>query len=128
MTIEEKSSRSRRMSRATSKGKNRMASWPRVLTIAVLANFAFRSEHGSSDPYEPRTGTERNVGERATGVVEQARRSAEPAQSMPAAGGRAWSFRPLARRFTRLCLSGQPVPKPIPRSPWLGPGSRRGLV
>ena len=33
-----------------------------------------RSEHGSSEPYERRTGTERNIGERAAGAVEQARR------------------------------------------------------
>ena len=84
-----------------------------------------RSEHGSSD----RTGTERNVGERATGVVEQARRSAEPAQSMPAAGGRAWSFRPHGKTLHAAVPLRPPCAETDPPSAVSSAiGSRRGPV
>ena len=107
----------RRMSRATSKGKNPMASWPRVLTIAVLVNLAFAlstaaQSHTSVGPGLNETlasdlpASWSRLGDRLN------RRKACRQQ----AAERGLSGR-MARRFTRLCLSGQPVPKPIPRSP-----------
>jgi hypothetical protein len=89
-----------------------MASWPRVLTIAVLVNLAFAlstaaQSHTSVGPgLNERPASWSRLGDRLN------RRKACRQQ----AAERGLSGR-MARRFTRLCLSGLPVPKPIPRAP-----------
>jgi hypothetical protein len=94
-----------------------MASWPRVLTIAVLVNLAFAQStvaqsHTSFGPglngtfARERPASWSRLGDRLN------RRKACRQQAVESGlSGR------MARRFTRLCLSGQPVPKPTPRPP-----------
>jgi len=93
-----------------------MASWPRVLTIAVLVNLAF-AEHGSSEPYEVRKGLgERLASERPASWSRLGDRLNRRKACRQQAAERGLSGR-MARRFTRLCLSGLPLPQPIPRPP-----------
>ena len=72
-----------------------MASWPRVLIIAALLNLTFApSAVAQPDASAEQSGA---LATQRLGVVEQALRSAEPARSMQAAGGRARSFWPYGK-------------------------------
>jgi hypothetical protein len=105
------------MSKATSKGKNPMASWPRVLTIAVLVNLAFAlstaaQSHTSVEPELNETlASERPASWSRLGDRLNRRKACRQQAAERGLSGR------MARRFTRLCLSGLPVPKPIRRPP-----------
>ncbi len=94
-----------------------MASWPRVLTIAVLVNLAFAlstvaQSHTSAGPGLSETSASEPPASWSRLSDRLNRRKACRQQ----AAERGLSGR-MARRFTRLCLSGQPVPKPIRRPP-----------
>jgi hypothetical protein len=94
-----------------------MAPWPRVLTIAVLVNLAFAlstaaQSHTSLGPGLNETlASERPASWSRLGDRLNRRKACRQQAAERGLSGR------MARRFTRLCLSGQPVPKPIPRSP-----------
>jgi hypothetical protein len=94
-----------------------MASWPRVLTIVVLVNLAFAlstaaQSHTSLGPELNETlASERPASWSRLGDRLNRRKACRQQAAERGLSGR------MARRFTRLCLSGQPVPKPIPRSP-----------
>jgi hypothetical protein len=101
----------------TSKGNNPMASWPRVLTMAVLLNLAFllSAVAQSHARVEPRL-NEALASERPASWSRLSDRLNRRAVCKQQAADRGLSGR-MARRFTRLCLSGLPVPKPIRRPP-----------
>jgi hypothetical protein len=94
-----------------------MPSWPRVLTIAVLVNLAFAlstvaQSHASVGPGLNETlASERPASWSWLGDRLNRRKACRQQAAERGLSGR------MARRFTRLCLSSQPVPKPIPRSP-----------
>ena len=94
-----------------------MASWPRVLTIAALLNLAFllsavaQSHTGAG----PRL-NEALANQRSASWSRLSDRLNRRAACRQQAAERGLSGR-MARRFTRLCLSGLPVPKPIRRPP-----------
>ena len=94
-----------------------MASWPRVLTIAVLANLAFALSTVAQSRTSVGPGlNETLVGEPPASWSRLSDRLNRRKACQQQAVERGLSGR-MARRFTRLCLSGQPVPKPIPRPP-----------
>ena len=102
-----------------------MASWPRVLTIAVLANLAFAlSTAAQTGPGLNETlASERPASWSRLGARLNRRKACRQQAAERGLSGR------MARRFTRLCLSGQPgaeTDPPIAVSS--APGSRRGLV
>ena len=94
-----------------------MASWPSVLTIAVLVNLAFAlstaaQSHTSVGPGLDETSTsERPASWSRLGDRLNRRKACRQQAAERGLSGR------MARRFTRLCLSGLPLPQPIPRPP-----------
>jgi hypothetical protein len=94
-----------------------MASWPRVLPIAVLVNLAFALSTVAQSRMSVGPGlNETSASERPASWSRLGDRLNRRKACRQQAAERGLSGR-MARRFTRLCLSGQPVPKPIPRSP-----------
>jgi hypothetical protein len=96
-----------------------MACWPRVLMIAGLLKMPFylTTDARSHESLEPRVST---MAMRASKPPESWSRLSDRLKRRAAckqqATERGLSGR-MARRFTRLCLSGLPVPKPIRRQP-----------
>jgi hypothetical protein len=94
-----------------------MASWPRMLTIAVLLNLVFfLSTVAQSHTSVERGASEAVASQRLASWSRLSDRLKRRAACKQRAADRGLSGR-MARRFTRLCLSGLPVPKPIRRPP-----------
>jgi hypothetical protein len=96
-----------------------MACWPRVLMIAVLLKLPFflSTEARSHESFEPRVSAMTMRASKPPGscsrLSDRLKRRAECKQQATERG----LYGRMARRFTRLCLSGLPVPKPIRRPP-----------
>jgi hypothetical protein len=94
-----------------------MATWPRVLTMAMLLNLAFLPSALAQSPTRMELGpNEALATQRSASWSRLSDRLNRRAACRQQAAERGLSGR-MARRFTRLCLSGLPVPKPIRRPP-----------
>jgi hypothetical protein len=89
-----------------------MASWPHVLTMAVLLNLAFLPSAVAQSPTRMELGLNEAATQRSASWSRLSDRLSRRAACRQQAAERGLSGR-MARRFTRLCLSGLPVPKPI---------------
>ena len=93
-----------------------MASWPHVLTMAVLLNLAFLPSAVAQSPTRMELRLNEAATKRSSSWSRLSDRLSRRAACRQQAAERGLSGR-MARRFTRLCLSGLPVPKPIRRPP-----------
>jgi hypothetical protein len=100
-----------------SNGNNLMRCWPHVLMITVLLNLPLflSTEARSHESSEPGLSDAR-ASEQPASWSRLSDRLKRRAACKQQAAERGLSGR-MARRFTRLCLSGLPVPKPIRRPP-----------